>query len=221
PGRRAQRPPRRPTDTRGRAMTGLASLWSTERVDGVLAPFAEAGLVGPFEIQLAAAAGRAAPDASDDELLALALVARPTRLGHVCLDLDQVRRQVAASQDDEGTAVELPLPDVGSWSRTLASGPLVAAPDRAHDDPLRPLVWDGGRLYLQRYWSFELAVAEQIIVRSASAPDGVDGLRPSHVDAALEAVFPAEAPDEPGLQRLAGLRALIHPVTVMAGGPGT
>jgi hypothetical protein len=123
-----------------------------------------------------------------------------------------VRRQVAASQDDEGTAVELPLPDVGSWSRTLASGPLVAAPDRAHDDPLRPLVWDGVRLYLQRYWSFELAVAEQIIVRSASAPDGVDGVRPSHVDAALEAVFPAEAPDEPDLQRLAARRALIHPV---------
>src|ERR1019366_10053170 len=48
-----------------------------------------------------------------------------------------------------------------------------------------------------------------------------DGLRPSHVDAALEAVFPAEAPDEPDLQRLAARRALIHPVTVMAGGPGT
>jgi exodeoxyribonuclease V alpha subunit len=202
-------------------MTGLASPWSTARVDGVLAPFAEAGLVGPFEIQLASAAGRAAPDALDDELLALALVARATRLGHVCLDLDQVRRQVAASQDEEGTAVELPLPDVGSWSQTLASGSLVADPDRAHDDPLRPLVWDGVRLYLQRYWSFELAVAEQITVRSASAPDDVDGARPSHVDAALDAVFPPEVPDEPDLQRLAARRALIHPVTVMAGGPGT
>jgi len=202
-------------------MTGLASPWSTQRVDGVLAPFAEAGLVGPFEIQLAAVAGRATPDASDDELLALALVARATRLGHVCLELDQVRRQVAASQDDEGTVVDLPLPDVGSWSRSLASGPLVADADRARDDPLRPLVWDGGRLYLQRYWSFELAVAGQIIGRSGSTPDDSDGSRLSHVDAALDTLFPPEAPDEPDLQRLAARRALTCPVTVMAGGPGT
>jgi len=202
-------------------MTGLASPWSTDRVDGVLAPFVEAGLVGPFETHLAAAAGRAAPDASDDELLALALVARATRLGHVCLELDQVRRQVAASQDDEGTVVDLPLPDVGSWSRSLASGPLVAAPDRGHDDPLRPLVWDGDRLYLQRYWSFELAVAGQIVGRSASASDEVGGRRRSPVDAALDTLFPPEAPDEPDLQRLAAHRALTSPVTVMAGGPGT
>jgi exodeoxyribonuclease V alpha subunit len=202
-------------------MTGLTSPWSTQPVDGVLAPFVEAGLVGPFEIQLAAAAGRAAPDASDDELLALALVARATRLGHVCLELDQVRRQVAASQDDEGTVVDLPLPDVGSWSRSLASGPLVADPDRARDDPLRPLVWDGGRLYLQRYWSFELAVAGQIIGRSASTPDEADVPRPAHVDAALDTLFPPEAPDEPDLQRLAARRALTCPVSVMAGGPGT
>ena len=73
----------------------------------------------------------------------------------------------------------------------------MADPDRARDDPLRPLVWDGGRLYLQRYWSFELAVAGQIIGRSASAPDEADvpspdarGSRPRHL-------FPPEEPESP------------------------
>ena len=202
-------------------MTEVTSPWSTQRVDGLLAPFEAAGLVGRFEVQLASAAGRAVPDASDDELLALALVARATRLGHVCLELDQVRRQIVASQDDEGTAADLPLPDIASWSRALETGPLVATPHQAHEEPLRPLVWDGRRLYLQRYWTFELSVAKQVGARSAATPEDADRLRALQVEAALDALFPREEDGGRDLQRLAAGRALTLPVTVMAGGPGT
>ena len=202
-------------------MTGVASVWSTQRVDGLLEPFEAAGLVGRFEAQLASAAGRAAPEASDDELLALALVARATRLGHVCLQLDQVRRQILASQDDDGTAADLPLPDVATWTRALETGPIVNTPARGHEDPLRPLVWDGRRLYLQRYWSFELSVARQVEARSRAAPEDPDRERALRVEKALDALFPRETSGGHDLQREAARRALTFPVTVMTGGPGT
>jgi len=202
-------------------MTGMTSTWSVQRVDDLLAPFEGAGLVGRFEIQLVSAASRAAPEATDDELLALALAARATRLGHVCLELGQVRRQIVASQDADGTEADLPLPDVATWSRALDVGTLVATPDRANEDPLRPLVWDGRRLYLQRYWTFELTVARQVEARRGVTSEGSDRMRNLQVEAALEALFLEVTDGGQDLQRLAAERALKYPITVMTGGPGT
>ena len=195
--------------------------WSTTRVRDILSEFVSAGLLGPFEVQLAAAAARAEPSASDPALLALALVARATRLGHVCVRLDEVRRQVAASLEEDGSAQgpEVPVPD--EWARDLERSGLVASPDTALDAPLRPMVWDRDRLYLQRYWVAERSVAAVVAERTGSArPVGVA----DDVEAVLDRVFPPDpegAPDAPDLQRVAARRALEHPVTVIAGGPGT
>ena len=201
------------------------STWSTDRVDAILSEFVSAGLVGQFELQLAAAALRAVPDASDEVLLALGLVARATRLGHVCVELDQVRQQVLASQDDDGTSDVLQVPDAPAWVEHLRISELVSSPDTARQAPLRPLVWDGGRLYLQRYWSFEIAVAEALSGRSGTAGADQDSqAEQAEVDAVLTSVFPANPSmddDEPDLQLAAARRALLHPVTVIAGGPGT
>ncbi len=202
-----------------------SSSWSTDRVDTILSDFVDAGLVGRFEVQLAAAALRAVPEASDEVLLALGLVARATRLGHVCVELDQVRQQVLASQDDEGSLDDLQVPPALAWEEHLRHSELVSAPQVARQAPLRPLVWDQGRLYLQRYWSFEMAVADALSGRSdikAATPQLQIDL--AQVDAVLATVLPADPSatgDEPDLQLLAARRALIHPVTVIAGGPGT
>ena len=206
------------------------SSWSTDRVDDILAAFVTAGVLGRFEVQLAAAALRAEPSASDDALLALGLVARATRLGHVCIELDQVQRQVAASQDDDGTRDDLELPATAAWARDLERSALVAAPEEAFNAPLRPMVRDGGRLYLQRYWAFEMAVADALSSRHpadtavGTAAVGTTATGYSDVEAALATVFepdPAVSEGEPDLQLMAARRALMHPVTVIAGGPGT
>ena len=84
--------PRRRTDRSG-AMTVVAGRptgWSTEAADAVLATWVGAGVLGDVELHLVSAVLRLAPDRPDDAvLLALALAARATRLGHVCLDLDR------------------------------------------------------------------------------------------------------------------------------------
>ena len=200
--------------------------WSTERVDGVLSEFVRSGVVGDFEIQLAAAACRADPAASDGALLALALVARATRLGHVCVDLDLVGTQVAGSRDDPSTFDVLAVPETVGWIDALEVSALVASPATARSRPLRPMVWDGGRLYLQRYWAFEVSAThalEHSRHREASGSGSVQP-DPGQLAAVLDPLFPEGALDAegaPDLQRLATERALVHPVTVIAGGPGT
>ena len=52
-------------------------------------------------------------------LLALALAARATRLGHVCLDLRAAHDQVEAAQEDEGGTADLTLPEPGVWRADL------------------------------------------------------------------------------------------------------
>jgi exodeoxyribonuclease V alpha subunit len=205
--------------------------WSTETVEAALRPYTEAGVLGRFEVQLATAVSRSATVApSDDTLLALAMAARATRLGHVCLDLAEVHRQVIAGQDDEGRTTGLALPGTGAWRTDLELSEIVSPagslrPDPTHATEVRPLVLDGRRLYLQRYWSFEVAVAGELEARSARS-DGAgtsDHDVDAALDAALDAVFtPAvRTADGPDLQRLAARRALSCPVTVIAGGPGT
>ena len=211
--------------------TGRPTGWSTEAVERGLAPWIDAGIVGHFEIQLVAAVARAASQQPSNAcLLALALAARATRLGHVCLDLGAVRAQVIAAQDDDGRVVDPLLPDPSEWRTELADSPIVTrpAPDGAEPSsgaPLRPLVLDGHRLYLQRFWSFEVEVAAQLAARS-SGRASID--RTEHgdadIDAALDAVFSGASADDDratDLQFVAARRALTQPVTVLAGGPGT
>lgn len=192
-------------------------------MDALLADLGAAGVVGPFERHLVLAALGVDPGATDGALLALALVARATRLGHVCLELDQVASQVTAEQDAAATmgALVFPAPDV--WRDELVTSGIVAGEDLADTTPLRPMVWDGQRLYLQRYWAFERTVAAELARRAGPGGDSPPGLSPEAVDA-LDAVFPRDdrpTASEPDRQRLAAERELAHPVTVIAGGPGT
>jgi len=205
--------------------------WSTGRAEGVLRPLEDAGVIGRFEVHLVTAAVRAADadglEVTDDVLLALALVARATRIGHVCLELSEAERQVAAAQEDDGARTPLGLPDPSSWRISLAGSPLVATEATAATAPLRPLVLVADHLYLQRYWAFEVAVARELAERRAAGAHVRDDTdRRSAVADALDAVFAGDELDpggEPGrgAQRVAAERALLHPVTVIAGGPGT
>ena len=201
--------------------------WATDEVGADLHLWAEAGVVGDFEVQLVRAVlRRAAVRPADSCLLALALAARATRLGHVCLDLRTVHDQVVAARDDQGTSGDVSLPEPVAWQAELAASAIVSVPtgvEERSDGALRPLVLDGFRLYLQRFWRFEVEVAAQLAQRGDNTAPG-RSVDDATVDAALEAVFGGVPRDEDGsvdLQYVAARRALTRPVTVIAGGPGT
>jgi len=199
----------------------------------VLAPFVGAGVFDAYEVQFVATVLRLRPGLSDLEVLALAVAARAPRFGHVCSVLDDL--SVLTGPPDEGeTADPLPWPAAGPWVRALEASAVVADPARARTGPLRPLVIDDGRLYLQRYWHYELAVADSLIRRSPSErrpgeqaeggeaeggePVGTPGPATS---ALLGSLFGPDTPGPSDPQRVAVERGLRPGVSIVAGGPGT
>ncbi len=199
----------------------------------VLAPFVDAGVFGPAEVHLTASVARLAGERaalSDEVLLALAVAARGPRLGHVCVELDRVQALVVDGDDD--AVADLPWPELSEWSAALDASQVVAGPGDADAEPIRPLVWDGRRLYLHRYWAYERAVAADLVDRAGRAPRPAAGAdaatRRAKTFGALESLFGAEripgsdgGPDEPNLQRRAAEVALGSGLAVIVGGPGT
>ena len=141
--------------------------------------------------------------------LAAALASAWTRDGHVCLALSEV-----AGRDwpRSGTGAAR-LPAFDAWTEVLGASPLVARPEA---EERRPLVLDQqGRLYLERLWTAERAVADGLI---RLAGDGTEP-EPEGLDAALERFFPDAAPgDRP---RAAARTAVRRRLCVVSGGPGT
>jgi exodeoxyribonuclease V alpha subunit len=203
-----------------------------------LAPFVDAGVFGAAEVHLADTlvrlsqrddrrAGRDERPVDDLVVLAAAVAARAPRSGHVGVRLDEVAETVvgamvvggADGDGDGGATLDWPEPE--RWEQVLRSSPLVADAGTADDDPVRPLVFDRGRLYLHRLWSDEVRVADRLRQCAAVAvpPLGDLGHPVVGVDEALARVFGTD-PDQ-DRQHLAGVRALQGQLTVVVGGPGT
>lgn len=182
-----------------------------------LVPYVQAGVFGSSEVQLAAAVARLAGPLSDEVLLAVAVAARGPRLGHVCIDLADVERLIVEGTDE---APNLDWPTSEAWSTALRNSGAVASPTDFALEPLRPLVFDGRRLYLQRYWDYELSVADDLRRRAGGRPAnfavGIPGL-----EEMLDSVVGAAAEGQSDLQRQAVKVAMENRVSVIAGGPGT
>jgi exodeoxyribonuclease V alpha subunit len=161
--------------------------------------------------------GDAAPAGGDDAdavRLAIALAVRAPRLGHVCTDLATVHETVTTEGDVPVDLRALPWPPTAAWIEAVAASPLVATSDDAGGP--RPLRLLGTRLYLDRYWREERAIADDLRARAAAAAGAAD---PAVLDGLLERIFPGG--DEPDLQREAAAAAVQRRFTVVAGGPGT
>jgi exodeoxyribonuclease V alpha subunit len=192
-----------------------------------LAPFVDAGVFGAYEVQFVTTVLRLQPGIDDQVALALAVAARAPRFGHVCWRLADMTGQMAGLDGEETDALAWPPAEV--WAEALVESPVVAGPDDAATEPVRPLVWDAGRLYLQRYWHYELAVADDL-QRRASHPGGESATgrrsgpadhRADAVETALDALFGPDDADRPDLQRRAAQRGMRRGVSIIAGGPGT
>ena len=99
--------------------------------------------------------------------LAAALASAWTRDGHACVALPDV----AGREWPRAGAVR--LPELDAWVGVLRASPMVCGPEDAGGRPL--VLDDRGRLYLQRLWAAERAVAaglRGLAVDMASGPGG-------------------------------------------------
>ncbi|MDP9021202.1 MAG: exodeoxyribonuclease V subunit alpha [Actinomycetota bacterium] len=205
-----------------------------------LRDFNAAGILAPADVHVATTLSRLVGEADPSVLLAVALAVRAPRFGHVFADLATARRSVTADEDVAVDADSLPWPDVDSWVEAVATSPLTAltspltavtspaitggtpAGSTETDTPAegeRPLRLVGSHVYLDRYWRYQQRVVDALRRRSASGthPVDVDVLRDG-----LDRLFRADRAADGGLRpRLAATVAVLRPLAVIAGGPGT
>jgi exodeoxyribonuclease V alpha subunit len=130
--------------------------------------------------------------------LAAALAMQATQSGHVCADLEQEAGWGA-------WAAEMGEAQRDAFRERIAGLAIVGGAD-----DWTPLVWDGRRLSLRRYWAYELQVVQDFLARSTAS----EVLGP-----ALEAVLNLRVADAG--QRAAARSALVNRLTLISGGPGT
>ncbi len=178
-----------------------------------LQKLAEAKALRDLDRHFARWMGKLSGDSSEALALAAALASHRLGQGDVCVDLAHFAGQRLFS-DPQAPEGWLPAPALDAWIAALQRSPAVGVPG----GEMRPLVLDGERLYLARYWHFEQTLADGLH-RLAGAPVDLD---PGRLEAGLERLFPAR-PGEggPDGQRIAAAIAALRRLCIVSGGPGT
>ncbi len=192
----------------------LADVRFARSASGALRAFNEAGVLASGDVHIALRLAALGGEEDESVRLATALAVRAPRLGHVHVDLAEIRRSAAVETEDPSALEALPWPEPEAWVARVAASGLVAAPD-SPTALVAPLRLDRSRLYLDRYWSEELAVAADLLDMSVPAPKPVDRAR---LAAGLDGLFGADGHPR---QRLAAATAVLRRLSVIAGGPGT
>ena len=177
-----------------------------ESATGALRAFNEAGVIAAADLHVARRLAELAGEEDEAVRLAAALAVRGPRLGHVFVDVKEIRDTVTVDTDEPVDLGALPWPDAADWLERLAASPLVAVGEEPGEP--RPLRLVGSALYLDRYWREERQVAADLLALAGDAPGAVPEER-------LARLF------EPGRQRDAAETAVRRRFAVIAGGPGT
>lgn len=192
---------------------------SSPATDDLVATFADAGVIGVADVQVARRLVRLVGGVAAPVELLVALTVRALRAGSVCVDVARLRDIPPDRDAPDGVDVaDLPWPDAAPLVEALRSSPVTnAGPGGLAPLRLVRTADDAVLVYLDKYFRQEARVREVLAARAADPPT-VDE---SAVDAAVRALFPDDGGDEPDLQALGARTAATHRTTVLAGGPGT
>ncbi|EGV17068.1 exodeoxyribonuclease V subunit alpha [Thiocapsa marina] len=202
-----------------------------QQMDTLLARWAEHDWLRALDVAFADFLRREVPDAPSLLILAAALASHQLGRGHACLDLEATLKDptFALSLPPEGAdTAETDTPPhpaevlggltLHDWQAALDHLDLVG---RGVGDT--PLVLNGPRLYLRRYWRYEQAVRAGIDDRSARSQALQSALPIAVMRPVLERLFPpARTSDQTAdWQKLACALAARSAFSIITGGPGT
>ena len=164
-------------------------------------------------------------EASDPVLWAGALVSHQLGRGEVYLDLEKLCQQPGLtlaipgdddnlSESDEALAEfsELNAYGLEQWQAALNNSGLVGS-----GQGNTPLVLEGNRLYLRRYWQYQQILDQAIQQRLQPVRADL----PEALQAQLQSLFASKSPENPDWQKIACLLALRARFAIITGGPGT
>lgn len=151
------------------------------------------------------------PDTSDAVLAAAALASRAVANGHSGLRIDAI----AALLDAIAPRRPIPeLPDPEEWMSELRATRWVGNVDSGAACLGVPLVLERGRLYLRRYWNYEVRLAAALRQRATPPLIADDTMR---MRARFAHLFAGADPQ----QAVAALLALSSRFSLITGSPGT
>jgi exodeoxyribonuclease V alpha subunit len=194
----------------------------------VLQAWVRAGWLRDVDEVFAAFLVREAGEVDPLLVLGAALASHQLGRGHVCLDLQAVLEDAAGTlalppeeRANDSAGEEQPAAPaqvlagvtLAQWQQALANPALVGAAASGGT----PLVLEGARLYLRRFWQHEQSLRAAIGDRLEAAASQV---AEAEVRSTLDALFPASAV-KPDWQKIACALALRGRFTVVTGGPGT
>jgi len=139
--------------------------------------------------------------------LGLALASHAVGRGHTCLRLDE---HATRAQGDS------PLMPAAAFIDAIGDNALVAAPGGAR---AAPLMLDGDRLYLHRYWDYECRLAARLRELLAAPPEPVDTASLGPQGALFSWAWTGAG--ETNWQAAGAFVAERHRLAVISGGPGT
>ena len=149
-----------------------------------------------------------------DSLLAhsAALVSMRNLQGDVCVDLAHYTGRPLFEETGD-VPVTIPHgPPLDDWLEVLNDTKWVGDPNKQ-----APLVLEGTRLYLGKYWRFEHQIAKTLLKRM----EPVRSLDLPRLAAGLTRLFPHSDPDTLDWQKIAAAIAVSRRFAVISGGPGT
>ncbi|MBF2055150.1 MAG: exodeoxyribonuclease V subunit alpha [Candidatus Sericytochromatia bacterium] len=147
--------------------------------------------------------------------LAAFALSEASRRQQSCLDLEAlagqpVAEQLALDRLPPGFPTHFPL--LTPWLAALAAAPAVVTEGQSRT----PLVLRGKLLYLYRYWHYEQQLAHNLAARMNSSYTP-----PADAAEQLARLFGAASQTAVDWQQVAVASALLNPLTLISGGPGT
>ena len=139
--------------------------------------------------------------------LATSLISNHTGKGHICLDLALLEK--TRHFDENGDAWK--YPNLSEPLAQLGNNNAIGKPGE-----YKPIIFDGNKLYLYRYWEYEDHLIRQIQKRMLQASNILDE---NKLKEGIERLF--QKGNEIDWQKIAACSALINSFAVISGGPGT
>jgi exodeoxyribonuclease V alpha subunit len=168
----------------------------------------ETGLFASIDLHLASFISHL--EGKDDPVLALSvgILSRHTGQGNICLELGRIDESLVRALNGKGIAV----PDRATWQEALAASSVVGSPGAD-----RPLILDGSRLYMKRYFEYEKDLASDLVRFASGRISGIDA---DLLSQGLNRYFP-DTENGGFWQKVAGFAAVTRRLCVISGGPGT
>ncbi|RMD60161.1 MAG: exodeoxyribonuclease V subunit alpha, partial [Nitrospirae bacterium] len=131
-----------------------------------------------------------------------------TRNGHICMEIESIANRDVYEGDGQ-----FKLPDIEDLRELIKASPVIGKPG-----DLAPIIKDGDRLYLHRFWYYEQMLIDKIKRR---IKDNIGELDYERLRRALDLFFQRGDDKEPDWQKIAAILSLIRSFCVISGGPGT